>query len=83
MQRCIKLLLDKFSGSPRVDCLEGIRMEATADPELVLVFYDQLLDADSSNFVRRLLRVFPPFSISHLCLNTPSVLASSLGNMAA
>ena len=58
-------------------------MEATADPELVLVFYDQLLDADSSNFVRRLLRVFPPFSISHLCLNTPSVLASSLGNMAA
>ncbi|KAM5545952.1 hypothetical protein V8D89_000078 [Ganoderma adspersum] len=48
--RCVKLLVNKFRGSPRVDCLEGIRMEATADPELVLVFYDQLLDADSSNF---------------------------------
>ena len=78
MQRCIKLLLDKFSGSPRVDCLEGIRMEATADPELVLVFYDQLLDADSSNFVRPLLHVFPspdfPILLSHEFLSPSPLL---------
>ncbi|TBU37051.1 TPR-like protein [Dichomitus squalens] len=47
--RCLKLLLDKFPGSSRVDVLEGIRMEATESPELVIEYYDQLLEADSSN----------------------------------
>lgn len=71
IQRCVKLIVDKFPGSPRVDCLEGIRMEATADPELVLIFYDQLLDADSSNAVRRVIPLFPPYSL----LYSPTLLS--------
>lgn len=39
-------------------------MEATADPELVLIFYDQLLDADSSNAVRPFLP--PPHSFHYV-----------------
>jgi len=46
---CLRLLAAKFPDSPRVDVLSGIRMEATERPEVVLKFYDQLLEADSSN----------------------------------
>ncbi|KAE9395430.1 TPR-like protein [Gymnopus androsaceus JB14] len=46
---CLRQLLAKFPESPRVDVLSGIRMEATEPPEVVLKFYDQLLEADSSN----------------------------------
>ncbi|RDB19720.1 ER membrane protein complex subunit 2-A [Hypsizygus marmoreus] len=47
--RCLKLLTDKFPRSPRVDVLAGIRMEATESLEVVLQYYDELLDEDSAN----------------------------------
>jgi tetratricopeptide (TPR) repeat protein len=47
--RCLQLLSEKFPGSPRVDCLTGIRMEATERAETVMKYYDQLLSADSAN----------------------------------
>ncbi|CDO72111.1 hypothetical protein BN946_scf184962.g54 [Trametes cinnabarina] len=47
-QRCLKILADKFPDSPRVDVLTGIRMEATERPEVVLRYYDELLEEDSS-----------------------------------
>ncbi|KAI0772768.1 TPR-like protein [Trametes elegans] len=46
--KCIKILSDKFPGSPRVDCLTGIRMEVTESPEVALQYYDALLDEDPS-----------------------------------
>jgi len=48
-QECLQKLGDKFPGSPRVDVLTGIRMEATEPPNTVLAFYDELLKADSTN----------------------------------
>ncbi|KIJ64762.1 hypothetical protein HYDPIDRAFT_111357 [Hydnomerulius pinastri MD-312] len=47
--QCLQLLSDKFPGSPRVDCLAGIRMEATEPPEVALKYYAELLEADSAN----------------------------------
>ncbi|KAL7284623.1 hypothetical protein ACG7TL_001919 [Trametes sanguinea] len=46
--QCLKILADKFPDSPRVDVLTGIRMEATESPEVVLKYYDELLEEDSS-----------------------------------
>ncbi len=50
-QRCLKLISDRFPGSPRVDCLTGIRMEATEPPEIALRYYEELLEADPANSV--------------------------------
>ncbi|KAG6336660.1 hypothetical protein ID866_2441 [Astraeus odoratus] len=47
--QCLKQLSDKFPQSPRVDCLRGIRMEASAPPEDALRYYDELLEADAIN----------------------------------
>ncbi|KAF9564084.1 tetratricopeptide repeat domain 35 [Agrocybe pediades] len=47
--QCLKQLGDKFPGSPRVDVLTGIRMEATEPPSTVLSYYDELLQANSAN----------------------------------
>ncbi|KAI0708697.1 TPR-like protein [Earliella scabrosa] len=47
--RCIQVLTDKFPGSARVDCLAGIRLEATEGPETALQYYDELLEADPTN----------------------------------
>ncbi|RDX52550.1 TPR-like protein [Lentinus brumalis] len=47
--KCIQLLADKFPDSPRVDVLTGIRLEASEPPETVLRYYDDLLEADSTN----------------------------------
>ncbi|PPQ95542.1 hypothetical protein CVT26_008567 [Gymnopilus dilepis] len=47
--RCLKQLGQKFPGSPRVDVLTGIRMEATESPSTVLNYYDELLRASPSN----------------------------------
>ncbi|KAI0074918.1 TPR-like protein [Panus rudis PR-1116 ss-1] len=46
---CLKLIADRFPDSPRVDCLTGIRMEATESLDTCLEYYDELLRADSSN----------------------------------
>ncbi|KAI8989166.1 TPR-like protein [Trametes punicea] len=46
--QCLKILTDKFPDSPRVDVLAGIRMEATEPPEVVLRYYDELLEEDPS-----------------------------------
>ncbi|KAF9078427.1 hypothetical protein BDP27DRAFT_1206517 [Rhodocollybia butyracea] len=46
---CLRQLGEKFPESPRVDILSGIRIEATERPEIALKFYDDLLEADSSN----------------------------------
>ncbi|KAJ7057100.1 hypothetical protein C8F01DRAFT_1153418 [Mycena amicta] len=47
--QCLKQLSERFPDSPRVDVLTGIRMEATESPEVVLQFYNRLLEADSAN----------------------------------
>ncbi|KAJ7216560.1 hypothetical protein GGX14DRAFT_442004 [Mycena pura] len=47
--QCLRQLSDRFPDSPRVDVLTGIRMEATEPPDVVLQYYEQLLDADSAN----------------------------------
>jgi len=44
-------LSDKFPGSPRVECLTGIRIEATEPPETAMKYYEELLEADSANGV--------------------------------
>lgn len=45
------MLNDKFPSSPRVDCLTGIRMEATETPEISLKYYAELLEADPTHAV--------------------------------
>ena len=50
-QRCLQLLSNKFPGSPRVDCLTGIRMEATESTEVVLNYYNDRLRVDPANGV--------------------------------
>lgn len=50
-QRCLTLISERFAGSPRVDCLTGIRMEATEPPEIALKYYEELLEADPANSV--------------------------------
>lgn len=47
--RCIKHLQDMFPDSPRVDCLTGIRLEATESPDVALAFYNNSLQSDPSN----------------------------------
>ncbi|OCH94632.1 TPR-like protein [Obba rivulosa] len=47
--RCLRALADKFPGSPRVECLTGMRMEATESPETCLKYYDDLLESDPAN----------------------------------
>ena len=51
VQVCLEQLAKKFPGSPRVDTLQGIRIEASERPDVALQYYDQLLDADPSNAV--------------------------------
>ncbi|EJD05303.1 TPR-like protein [Fomitiporia mediterranea MF3/22] len=46
---CIDTLTECFPGSPRVDVLVGIRKEVSLPMEVVLDYYDGLLDADESN----------------------------------
>ncbi|EIN14593.1 TPR-like protein [Punctularia strigosozonata HHB-11173 SS5] len=57
---CIGLLNNQFSDSPRVDCLKGIKIEATAGPEAAREYYESLLEADSSNVAiwKRLITVY-------------------------
>jgi hypothetical protein len=52
VQRCIQLLQDQFGDSPRVDCLSGIRLEATETSKVALDFYDDVLKSDPTNAVR-------------------------------
>ncbi|OAX34477.1 TPR-like protein [Rhizopogon vinicolor AM-OR11-026] len=47
--QCLQLIADKFPNSPRVDCLTGIRIEATEPPETALKYYADILEADSAN----------------------------------
>lgn len=56
VQVCLGQLAKKFPRSPRVDVLQGIRIEASERPDIALQYYDQLLDADPSN------------AVSYLCL---------------
>ncbi|PCH36887.1 TPR-like protein [Wolfiporia cocos MD-104 SS10] len=46
---CLQLIVNKFPSSPRVDVLQGIRMEATEPSEVSLKFYEELLEADPTN----------------------------------
>ncbi|KAF7292845.1 TPR-REGION domain-containing protein [Mycena indigotica] len=46
---CLKQLSTQFPDSPRVEVLTGIRMEATESPDVVLQYYNGLLEADSAN----------------------------------
>ncbi|KAF9530621.1 tetratricopeptide repeat domain 35 [Crepidotus variabilis] len=47
--QCLTKLSVKFPESPRVDVLNGIRMEATESPEKVLAYYDHLMKIDPAN----------------------------------
>ncbi|KAJ3503388.1 hypothetical protein NLJ89_g8454 [Agrocybe chaxingu] len=47
--QCLKQLGERFPDSPRVDVLNGIRMEATESPSTVLNYYDELMNMDPSN----------------------------------
>lgn len=47
--QCLRRLSDKFPQSPRVDCLAGIRLEASEPPETALKYYSELLEADPTN----------------------------------
>lgn len=47
--QCLQRLSDKFPQSPRVDCLAGIRLEASEPPETALKYYSELLEADPTN----------------------------------
>ncbi|KZS90519.1 TPR-like protein [Sistotremastrum niveocremeum HHB9708] len=49
IQACLERLAAKFPESPRVDVLQGIRMEATESSETVIRYYNTLLEADESN----------------------------------
>ncbi|TFY79795.1 hypothetical protein EWM64_g4218 [Hericium alpestre] len=46
---CIKHLSDKFPGSARVECLQGVYIEATQSADVALTYYDKLLEADPAN----------------------------------
>jgi len=49
---CLTSLIDKFPDSPRVDILQGIRLEAASLPERpdrAMQYYDELLAEDESN----------------------------------
>ncbi|EAU84041.1 tetratricopeptide repeat domain 35 [Coprinopsis cinerea okayama7 len=46
---CIAQLANKFPDSPRVDVLTGIRIEATEPLDIVLSYYRELLQKDSTN----------------------------------
>ncbi|KAF8634369.1 hypothetical protein AX15_000940 [Amanita polypyramis BW_CC] len=46
---CLEQLTKKFPGSPRVEVLQGIRIEATESVDVALQYYDQLLSADPAN----------------------------------
>lgn len=46
---CLSKLTAKFPGSPRVEILAGIRLEATEPLTTALKYYDDLLEADSAN----------------------------------
>ncbi|KIY68134.1 TPR-like protein [Cylindrobasidium torrendii FP15055 ss-10] len=45
----LQRLTDQFPGSPRVDVLVGIRMEATEPNDTVLKYYDELMTEDPAN----------------------------------
>ncbi|KIY49762.1 tetratricopeptide repeat domain 35 [Fistulina hepatica ATCC 64428] len=47
--QCLTTLVEKFPGSPRVDVLTGIRMEASEKSETALKYYGELLETDPSN----------------------------------
>lgn len=47
--QCLRQLSDKFPQSPRVNCLAGIRLEASEPPEAALKYYSDLLEADPTN----------------------------------
>ncbi|KAI6041501.1 TPR-like protein [Pisolithus marmoratus] len=47
--QCLRQLSDRFPQSPRVDCLAGIRLEASEPPETALKYYSERLEADPTN----------------------------------
>ncbi|TCD65715.1 hypothetical protein EIP91_002291 [Steccherinum ochraceum] len=58
--KCLKILSERFPDSARVDCLTGIRLEATESPDIALQYYDELLEGESANaaFGRRKASVY-------------------------
>jgi hypothetical protein len=47
------MLSAKFPESPRVDVLNGIRIEATDSLDGAAIYYKSILEVDSTNVVRR------------------------------
>ncbi|KAK2460032.1 hypothetical protein APHAL10511_007955 [Amanita phalloides] len=46
---CLEQLAKKFPSSPRVDVLQGIRIEASESPHIAIEYYNHLLDSDPTN----------------------------------
>ncbi|KDQ09519.1 hypothetical protein BOTBODRAFT_36926 [Botryobasidium botryosum FD-172 SS1] len=49
--KCITDLVSQFPGSPRVECLQGMRIEATGRLKEALLFYKDILKDDESNAI--------------------------------
>jgi len=47
--QCLEELVEEFPGSPRVECLRGIRIEADGKPGTALNFYETALNEDETN----------------------------------
>ncbi|KAI0089413.1 hypothetical protein BDY19DRAFT_889264, partial [Irpex rosettiformis] len=48
-EHALRILVDKFPGSPRVEVLSGIILENKETPTKALAYYNELLKEDSSN----------------------------------
>ncbi|KAF8578835.1 TPR-like protein [Ramaria rubella] len=46
---CLEQLTEEFAGSPRVECLKGMRIEADGNPVEALEFYEAALRDDDTN----------------------------------
>lgn len=46
------MLGEKFPDSPRMDVLNGIRIEASQTVNVILAYYDEVMKASPSNGVR-------------------------------
>ena len=51
LKECLRTLGDKFPDSPRMDVLNGIRIEASQTFNVILTYYDEVLKASPANAV--------------------------------
>jgi hypothetical protein len=80
VQTCLKLLSDKFHDSPRVNALQGIKLEATEGLDNALKYYENVLQEDPINVVRHdYCSVLPILTSISGCLETANISLTPLG----